>query len=85
MHSSVIPFNKKPEPFHKFLDYVRKEYDEGRLKDGVFVFRADNKVHKDEYAGLIDWFWWGDNSSIYCLGLCQYMLNVIQNYIDENG
>lgn len=80
----VIPFPQSP--FEEFLDEQKQLYHEDRLTDFICIsknrYKEGEKV--DGFNAQIKRFWFGETSTLTCLGLVEVMKDVILEYMREN-
>lgn len=80
--NKVIEFPKS-QPFHDFLDELKKAYDDGRLKDFICIYNYDYEKGK-EVEGFVHGihnYWFGKESTIGLLGLTEAMKDEILTYM----
>lgn len=80
--NKVIEFPKS-QPFHEFLDELKKAYDENRLKDFICIYDYDYKKGQEKpgFHNGIDHYWFGDESTLRLLGLLDLMRDEILEYM----
>ena len=76
----VIPFKEAPE----IVAVVKNlEQDIDNVSEAVLIYRV--KPTNDDETGRIHRYWFGEGSTIMCLGLARHMVDVIADWIREEN
>ena len=85
--AKVININKK-DYFVRVMEEALEFERQGLVTDFVLTYRRDyteeeKREGKDTEAGMTCRYWFGETSSIFCLGLWSNMRHIIEHYIEE--
>lgn len=62
----------------EFLEEFEKRYDAGEITDAILMFRFKEKGEKE---ATTQHTWFGESSSLFCLGMAQMLVYIISKYI----
>ena len=80
--SKVIPFKKAPE-IASVAQELAQAIIEDQVTECIVIYRV--KPTKDNGKGRICRYWFGENSTIMCLGLAHHMCDVIAEWIYQEN
>ena len=83
--AKILTFSKK-QPFHKFLDELRKVYDEDLSNNFICIYSRDYRKNENDegFVGRNVSYWFG-RSSTECIGLTELMKRQILDFIEEKN
>lgn len=81
----ILTFSKK-QPFHEFLDELRKVYDEDLATNFICIYSRKYREGEETegFVGRNESYWFGQSCS-ECLGLLTLMEAQILDYIKEQN
>lgn len=74
------------QPFQDFLDFLSEEYKVDRIKDFICIASVEYKEDEEVPEGMqskVYKYWFGNESCLYLLGLCELMKSYIITYMEE--
>jgi len=80
--AKVVPIKEPPiiiDVVEELRDFVEKDM----VTEAVVIYRT--KGNDETECGRIRRYWFGDNSTIMCIGLCHHMATVIEDYTREQN
>jgi len=83
MGAEIIKIRKTN--FDKCLEHLRQCEDNGELYDIVLCYRHKAHEGEDAAAGLSFYFSSQEETSVYCLGIAQRLVHIINDYIEEEN
>jgi len=82
MENSVIKFPNQND-FDDFLEEFIELHKEKKVKDLIMTFTVEHIDEDGDMARDIHSYWFGENSSLVCIGLADRMKQLIHYYMDD--
>jgi len=82
--TNIIHLRPKPsDAIHDAIDLLLDKYATGDVKNMVLVYTVEaDPDNQDGAMNYIYDYWFGESSTLFCLGLTEYMIKKIHDYMD---